>query len=261
MADNAAATVRAIAAGLEKCDVLILSGGVSAGDFDFVPAAMKEAGFTLHFEKIAVQPGMPTVFGSRGDKAVFGLPGNPVSTFVIFEVFIKPLLLRLLGHDYQPLLQPAVLAAAFHRSRAERTVFLPVIRQEWAGGTRFLPRLGPPARPEPGQCPAARAGGTAAPSRPGAPSMFDSYNREINYLRVSVTDRCNLRCTYCMPEAGIRLKSHADILPYEKIVQRRGRGGRAGHPQDPPDRRRAAGAQGHRLPGPRAQGPPGPRAK
>ena len=49
--------------------------------------------------------------------------------------------------------------------------------------------------------------------------MFDSYNREIDYLRVSVTDRCNLRCTYCMPEAGIRLKRHDDILPYEKIVQ------------------------------------------
>jgi len=48
--------------------------------------------------------------------------------------------------------------------------------------------------------------------------MFDTYNRQINYLRVSVTDRCNLRCTYCMPEAGIELKSHADILPYEKIV-------------------------------------------
>ena len=49
--------------------------------------------------------------------------------------------------------------------------------------------------------------------------MFDSYNREIDYLRISVTDRCNLRCTYCMPEAGIALKSHSDILPYEKIVQ------------------------------------------
>jgi cyclic pyranopterin phosphate synthase len=49
--------------------------------------------------------------------------------------------------------------------------------------------------------------------------MFDSYNREINYLRVSVTDRCNLRCTYCMPESGIQMKSHSDILPYEKIVQ------------------------------------------
>ncbi len=48
--------------------------------------------------------------------------------------------------------------------------------------------------------------------------MFDTYNRRIDYLRVSVTDRCNLRCTYCMPEAGIQLKSHADILAYEKIV-------------------------------------------
>jgi cyclic pyranopterin phosphate synthase len=49
--------------------------------------------------------------------------------------------------------------------------------------------------------------------------MFDSYNRKIDYLRISVTDRCNLRCTYCMPEDGIRLKCHSDILPYEKIVQ------------------------------------------
>ncbi len=49
--------------------------------------------------------------------------------------------------------------------------------------------------------------------------MFDSYNRQINYLRVSVTDRCNLRCNYCMPETGIELKRHTDILPYERIVQ------------------------------------------
>ena len=49
--------------------------------------------------------------------------------------------------------------------------------------------------------------------------MYDSFNREIDYLRISVTDRCNLRCTYCMPEAGIALKSHSDILPYEKIVR------------------------------------------
>jgi cyclic pyranopterin phosphate synthase len=48
--------------------------------------------------------------------------------------------------------------------------------------------------------------------------MYDSYNREINYLRISVTDRCNLRCSYCMPESGIALKRHSDILPYEKIV-------------------------------------------
>lgn len=49
--------------------------------------------------------------------------------------------------------------------------------------------------------------------------MFDSYNREIDYLRVSVTDRCNLRCTYCMPAEGVPLKRHADILSYERIIQ------------------------------------------
>lgn len=48
--------------------------------------------------------------------------------------------------------------------------------------------------------------------------MFDSFNRHINYLRISVTDRCNLRCTYCMPEQGVRLMEHADILSFEEIV-------------------------------------------
>ncbi len=126
VADNTKATMAAIASRLEECDVMLLSGGVSAGDFDFVPAAMKEVGFTLHFEKISVQPGMPTVFGSCKDRIAFGLPGNPVSTFVIFEIFIKPLLLRMMGHTYRPLVQQAVLTSTFHRSGAERTAFVPI---------------------------------------------------------------------------------------------------------------------------------------
>jgi len=126
VADDEEATVEAIASGVNACSVLILSGGVSAGDFDYVPSAMKKAGFTLHVEKIAVQPGMPTVFGTLMDKAAFGLPGNPVSTFVIFEVFIKPLLLRLMGHAYRPQVQPAVMTFTFSRSHSERTAFIPV---------------------------------------------------------------------------------------------------------------------------------------
>ncbi len=126
VADEAAATSRAIADGLAACDALILSGGVSAGDFDYVPAAMERAGCAVHFRRVAVQPGMPTVFASRDGKPVFGLPGNPVSTFVIFEVFIKPLLLRWLGHDFRPLLQPAELQPGFRRKSSERTAFLPV---------------------------------------------------------------------------------------------------------------------------------------
>lgn len=126
VADRPQETVRAIDAGLRSCDALILSGGVSAGDFDFVPAALEQAGCALHFRKIAVQPGMPTVFASRDGRPLFGLPGNPVSTFVIFEVFIRPLLSRWLGHAYRPLVMPALLAAGFRRARAERTLFLPV---------------------------------------------------------------------------------------------------------------------------------------
>lgn len=49
--------------------------------------------------------------------------------------------------------------------------------------------------------------------------MFDRFNRPINYLRISVTDRCNLRCTYCMPEEGIRLLNHSDILTFEEITE------------------------------------------
>ena len=48
--------------------------------------------------------------------------------------------------------------------------------------------------------------------------MFDQYNRRINYLRISVTDRCNLRCIYCMPEEGVRLMEHSDILSFEEII-------------------------------------------
>jgi molybdopterin molybdotransferase len=126
VADDLESTVAQIAVCLDRCDLLIVSGGVSAGDFDFVPAAMQRAGVELFFQKIAVQPGMPTVFGGRGGKAVFGLPGNPVSTFVIFAVFIQPLVMRLMGHDFRPPTAKATLAEGYRRSQATRGAFLPL---------------------------------------------------------------------------------------------------------------------------------------
>jgi molybdopterin molybdotransferase len=126
IADTLEPTADLITRCLSQCDLLIISGGVSAGDFDFVPAAMKQAGVTLFFQKIAVQPGMPTIFGSKGSKIVFGLPGNPVSTFVIFEVFIKPMIMRLMGHHFQPMILPATLGNDFHRSQVARGAFLPL---------------------------------------------------------------------------------------------------------------------------------------
>lgn len=125
-ADDLKPTAALISSCLTRCDLLIVSGGVSAGDFDFVPTAMQQAGVTMHFQKIAVQPGMPTVFGGRGDKAVFGLPGNPVSTFVIFAVFIQPLIMRLLGHDFRPRMAKVTLGSGYRRSQAARSAFLPL---------------------------------------------------------------------------------------------------------------------------------------
>jgi len=113
----------------ETCDLIILSGGVSAGDFDFVPQVLAEMGIAIHFAKVAVQPGMPTVFGSWGEKIYFGLPGNPVSTYVIFDVFIKPFLYRMMGHSFQPLIVKARLGEFYERRKGERTAYVPVSLQ------------------------------------------------------------------------------------------------------------------------------------
>ena len=83
-------------------DVVLLSGGVSMGDFDLVPGILKQNNIELLFEKIALKPGKPTVFGISENLYCFGLPGNPVSTFVVFELMVKPFLYKLMGHDYAP---------------------------------------------------------------------------------------------------------------------------------------------------------------
>jgi molybdopterin molybdotransferase len=81
--------------GLEH-DLLLVSGGVSMGKYDFVETVFAEFGVDVLFDKIAMKPGKPTVFGYRGDTYVFGLPGNPISTMVAFHMFVRPLILFLL---------------------------------------------------------------------------------------------------------------------------------------------------------------------
>jgi molybdopterin molybdotransferase len=86
----------AIEKGLEQ-DVLILSGSVSAGKLDLVPGILRELGVHAHFHKVDMKPGKPFLFGMRGGTLVFGLPGNPVSAFVCFELFVRPALQEILG--------------------------------------------------------------------------------------------------------------------------------------------------------------------
>jgi molybdopterin molybdotransferase len=78
-------------------DVLLLSGGVSAGKLDLAPEVFRELGVQVHFHKVRMKPGKPLFFGSRGGTLVFGLPGNPASSFVGFELFVRPALRRLRG--------------------------------------------------------------------------------------------------------------------------------------------------------------------
>jgi molybdopterin molybdotransferase len=80
-----------------RADVLVLSGGVSVGDYDLVKAELESAGVKPVFWKVRIKPGKPTFFGVRGRQLVFGLPGNPTSAMVTFHLFVRPALDRLLG--------------------------------------------------------------------------------------------------------------------------------------------------------------------
>jgi molybdopterin molybdotransferase len=86
-----------IATAKTECDLIMFTGGVSMGDYDLVPALLQKSGFTLVFEKIAIQPGRPTVFGISDTTIVLGLPGNPVSSFVVFEYYAKEILAGMMG--------------------------------------------------------------------------------------------------------------------------------------------------------------------
>jgi molybdopterin molybdotransferase len=124
--DDAGALAAAIAAGLADCDVLLLSGGVSTGDFDLVPQAMQACGLQILFDSVAMKPGRPTTFAVRPGAWCFGLPGNPVSTFLQFELLVRPLLAGLLGGAQAPRPVKARLAAAVRRRPSQRQTWLPV---------------------------------------------------------------------------------------------------------------------------------------
>ncbi len=107
-------------------DVVILSGGVSVGDFDFVPDILRRNNVDLLFEGIAVKPGKPSVFGVSDDVYCFGLPGNPMSTYVQFEILIKPFLYKLMGCECAEYDVRMPLDDDIKRKKTERRAWLPV---------------------------------------------------------------------------------------------------------------------------------------
>jgi molybdopterin molybdotransferase len=121
--DEPAALKSKIAHGL-NADVLVLSGGVSMGDYDFTKAVFKELGAEMNFWKLAIRPGQPLAFGKIQGKLAFGLPGNPVSSMVTFEQLVRPAMLKLSGqrHYGRPVVQ-ALFQEKFSK-RNDRRHFL-----------------------------------------------------------------------------------------------------------------------------------------
>lgn len=81
-----------------RADVILTSGGVSVGKYDLVKDTLAQLGMQVKFWKVAMKPGKPLVFGTIGNKPVFGLPGNPTSAMISFEQFVRPALLKMMGH-------------------------------------------------------------------------------------------------------------------------------------------------------------------
>ncbi len=115
--DQPAALKEKISHGL-NADILVLSGGVSMGDYDFTKAVFKDLGAEMNFWKLAIRPGQPLAFGKIQGKLAFGLPGNPVSSMVTFEQLVRPAMLKMGGHrSYgRPVVQ-----AAFQEKFSKRT--------------------------------------------------------------------------------------------------------------------------------------------
>jgi molybdopterin molybdotransferase len=106
-------------------DVLILTGGASLGEYDFAEEVFKELGLEVLFNKVAMKPGKPTIFARRRDTLVFGLPGNPISTFISFENFVRPALGRICGLGNPELLRVRGKLLKDMKQKPGRTAFLP----------------------------------------------------------------------------------------------------------------------------------------
>ena len=131
-----------IAGALNESDAVILAGGVSVGKFDLVPTVLEELGVEPHVRQVRMKPGKPFYFGTRGETLVFGLPGNPVSAFVCFELFVRPALRALAGRsDPGPRTATLPLAAAVAESN-DRPTYRPA-RLE-GNAVRPLPWAGAP---------------------------------------------------------------------------------------------------------------------
>ncbi|HBB98733.1 MAG TPA: molybdopterin molybdenumtransferase MoeA [Blastocatellia bacterium] len=141
---------RAMREAAETCDVLITSGGVSMGVYDFTKAALKELGAEIFFERVALRPGKPTVFARLGNALVFGLPGNPVSVAVTFNLFARTALRAMQGATQTTLSEEHAVLARDLKGSIDRESYLPAVLRtdekgvllaeplKWGGSSDFI---------------------------------------------------------------------------------------------------------------------------
>ena len=122
--DNLETTIESVNKALSNSDVIIISGGISVGDYDFVKEALKRLDIKEIFYKVRQKPGKPLFFGIKEDKFIFALPGNPASTLTTFYVYVLPLLLKLKGSKTKGLVRLSVPISHDFSSNEPRALFL-----------------------------------------------------------------------------------------------------------------------------------------
>ena len=124
-----------MSAAVERCDVLVTSGGVSMGVYDFTKTAFRELGAEIFFERVALRPGKPTVFGRIGDTLIFGLPGNPVSVTVTFNLFVRAALRAMQGANETSMRAMTAVLARDVKASKDRESYLPAVLRADEKGT------------------------------------------------------------------------------------------------------------------------------
>jgi len=125
--DTEKAIDRTLKQAMAENDVVVLSGGVSAGDYDLVRQVLENNNIEILVERIAADPGRPMIFGTSGETTCFGLPGNPVSAFIMFELLAKPLLFKMMGHDFKPAVAHMQLERAITRKNTKKDLWLAMV--------------------------------------------------------------------------------------------------------------------------------------
>lgn len=139
VSDSRTATAEALASALATdADIILISGGASVGDHDHTGALLGDTGFTIHCDKVASRPGKPFIAASRDGRLAFGLPGNPLSHFVCFHLFVKRVLARLAGAEATSLVR-ATLAPRAEVRPDPRETWWPCVWADEGAQRRVLP--------------------------------------------------------------------------------------------------------------------------